>query len=160
MARLNLIENSTDNSPDKQFQQIQLALQEINNWSQRSKNNLVLNHSDISNTDISFTSQSYVPMKGLVAQFSSNSSLVQYIAKVYIDTDQEVSIGLFIDNSLVNEIRSSVLSTKHTIILTGFAEISSGISQTAELRCKLISAGTITKYVSGKNKIQIISLNN
>lgn len=157
--RLNILENQLDKPVEKQLESISLALQNINSWGGQVRSTLILDFSDDSAMNTSTTSQEWTDIKGLKSTFKPNNSLVQYIVKIYMDTDSEVAIGIFVDDELVDQFVTSSI-VKDTHCFNGFFNISAGITHNINIKWRMISAGTANKYILGNNKIQIVAINN
>lgn len=156
--RLNILENALDKEPEKQFEQINLALQTINGWGEKIKSNLVLQHTDSINIDVNSSSLDWVDCKGMQASFKSTNNLVQYVVKVYINTNVELNLGIFVDDELIDFFKTNI-PHPNTNVLNGFFNTSTGVNHSISLKWRLVSAGTATKYSSGSNKITLLSIN-
>ncbi len=156
MATLVVLENPLDRPVEEQLKQLNLNAQAEISWSKTVKNSLLLNVEDNSTTDTT-SSLEYQQMPGFSFSFIPTSNLVNYKIKLNLQTSANASIGVFINNSMVDEYVTGI-NASHTLTIDGVSSINGGVSNSVTLKWKMLAAGTLTKYNQIKNKIQIVSL--
>lgn len=155
--KLRMVYNQLDKPVEEQLNQINMALQGIDGWGGAVRSSLVLNFTDDLDVDISSTSQTWVTIKGMTADFKPNNSLVQFIVRINLSCISTADLGLFIDDELVDSFTGN---TTGNIMWTGFFEISAGVSHNINIQWKCPTGDAMTKLKGNQNKIQLVAINN
>lgn len=153
MAKLNILPNELLKDQSTQNQQIFMALNDTQSWSNKILSQRLIDFSDTA-TNTAYTSTNYIDMTGYTFQFNNQNPLCAIIFNLYLSGAG--SIGIFVANSLIREIAFDHGASKINLSITDIEQFAVG-SNNLSLKIKA-TTGTITKN-QGFNIVQLIAVN-
>lgn len=154
MPILTIFENELNKEPQKQFEQINLALQNISEWGKRIRN-ATLKALAVDTAD-STASTSYTVIAGLSSNFRNNNPLVRVEINLCINTNGNTAkIALFIDG-VESQKSLSTVNANHMHYFFHQKEINTG-NHTIEIKWKT-NTGTINKIADGGSSVIVTNL--
>lgn len=155
MAKLTVFQNETNKSADTQFQQINLALQNIANWANRLKSSVLLTISD--NSAQTTSSTAYVNIPGYSSSFKAVSPLIRIDTSLYLDAagGGTGTIALVLDGAIKREVKI----TGTTARLVTFTDVITTYPGSHNLSYQWKStSGAINKGLDGGSQILIMNI--
>ncbi len=150
MSNLSLLPTDLKQEPQKQLNQVNQSLIDIQNWSSTTLTNLLWDFKETSN--LVATPGNYITIPTYIANFNSNNQLI--IITIALNMSGNGSIALVLNNQIVDETLFNYAGAT-LLSYTLIKPVKIGVNQIA-FQWKS-SGGTINK--SGTGKIQIASLN-
>ncbi len=153
--KLTIFQNETNKDAATQFQQINLALQNIANWANRLQTTVLLTISDDSAD--STTSTKYQNVNNYTSSFKAASPLIRVDSSFSLSVagGGTGTIAMILDGAVQREIKVTGTDTK----LVTFADIITTFPGSHNISYQWkTSAGTFNKIVSGGTKIVITNL--
>lgn len=153
--KLTIFQNETNKDAATQFQQINLALQNIANWANRLQSSVLLT---IANDSLdSTTSTKYQDITGYNSSFKAVSPLIRIDSSFSITVAGGGTgmISMLLDGAVQREVKVTGTDTK----LVTFSDIITTYPGSHNIAYQWkTSAGTITKVLDGGTKIFITNL--
>lgn len=158
MAKLVLSTNDITKDEETQLRQINMCLQDTQNWSTTLSSKLAVNYKQpLQTTTISTASVNYVALPGFNFNFTLQNTLC--LVLINLTLSGSGAIGLFINNQLVQEFYTQGASAQQ-IAFNSFYNMKAG-NNTIQLQWRGIN-GTINQLNTttnlGVNICQVLSL--
>ncbi len=155
--KLTWIENSLEKPVEDQLKQIKLNGQSIIPWAKSLVTGLPVDFIDNSTANISTNSLNYTTIPNFSFSFNPASGLVDIMVKLTLVASNNASIGVFLDNQIVDESFTSINAVhNHTICFK--KTVTGGQNHVLDIRWRMLNPGTLTKYFTGNNKTQVANL--